>query len=130
MNLMRSPWLLGAFLVGFLAVGLPYWQIPYAKANLPDSLIGFGLVIVVAAAAICRVRGKTPLLKTILVVGAAVPAAVFARVIVEGIKDPTSHNLWPFEVVIALFLGLGASAIGTLLGSLPLLLSRNPTDRR
>lgn len=118
MNPIRSPWLLGAFFVGFLAVGLPYWQIPYSKLNLPNALMEFGLVVVVAAAAICRAIGKTPLLKTILVVGAAAPAAVFARVIAEGIKDPTSHNLWPFEVVIGLFLGLCASAIGALLGSL------------
>ena len=122
MKLLRSPWVIVAFLVGFLAVGLPYWQIPYAKANLPNSLIGPGLIVIVAAAAICRAGGKTPILKTILVVGAAVPAAVVARVLVEAIKDPTSHNLWPLEAVIALVLGLSTSAIGTLLGSVPLLL--------
>ena len=43
--------------------------------------------------------------------------------IVEATKDPTSHNLWPIEVGIALFVGLGSSSVGVLLGSLPLLFS-------
>jgi hypothetical protein len=117
----RSPWLVAAFLAGFLAVGLPYWQIPYNKVNLPDAVMGLGLLVIVAASAVARAGGRIPIFKTTLVVGAAVPAAVFARVIVEGMKDPTSHNLWPFEVVIALVVGLGASVIGTLLGSVLLL---------
>jgi hypothetical protein len=117
----RSPWLVAAFLAGFLAVGLPYWQIPYNKVNLPDAVMGLGLLVIVAASAVARAGGRIPIFKTTLVVGAAVPAAVFARVIVEGMKDPTSHNLWPFEVVIALVVGLGASVIGTLLGSALLL---------
>jgi len=123
MNFNCSTWLSIAFFAGFLAVGLPYWQIPYAKLSLPDTLIGFGLFVVIAAAALSRLKGKTSLFLTIVVVGMAVPSAVFARVIVEAIKDPTSHNLWPIEVGIALFVGLGASSVGVLLGSLPLLFS-------
>jgi len=123
MNFNRSPWLPIAFFAGFLAVGLPYWQIPYAKVSLPDTLIGFGLLVVIAAAAISRLSGKTPIFLTIVVVGMAVPAAVFTRVVVEATKDPTSHNLWPIEVGIALFVGLGSSSAGVLFGSLPLLFS-------
>ena len=123
MKFNRSPWLFIAFFAGFLAVGLPYWQIPYAKLSLPDTLIDFGLLVVIAAAAISRLSGKTPIFLTIVVVGTAVPSAIFARVIVEATKDPTSHNLWPIEVGIALFVGLGSSSVGVLLGSLPLLFS-------
>ena len=37
-------WLVAAFLVSFLAVGFPYWQIPYAKVSLPSTLYGPGPV--------------------------------------------------------------------------------------
>jgi len=36
----------------------------------------------------------------------------------EVVKDPTSHNLWPFEVMIALIVGLTSAAAGTLIGRL------------
>ena len=31
-------WLVAAFVVSFFAVGFPYWQIPYAKVSLPNTL--------------------------------------------------------------------------------------------
>ena len=48
-----------------------------------------------------------------LALSSLLPAVVIlAIVIIDGIADPTSHNLWPFEVVIMLALGLsGLGAI-------------------
>lgn len=31
-------WLVAAFVISFFAVGVPYWQIPYAKVSLPNTL--------------------------------------------------------------------------------------------
>ena len=123
MNRLLSPWLAAAFAVAFLTVGLPYWRIPYKQVSLPGNLIGFGLLAVAAAAAVSRWRGRTSILATTLIVGAAVPCAVLARVALEVMSDPTSHNLWPFEVVFAAVPGLAASAVGVLIGSLFLRLS-------
>jgi hypothetical protein len=53
----------------------------------------------------------------VVVVAAAVPAAVFARAVVDGMRDPTSHNLWPFEVAIAWMVGLAGAVTGVLIGS-------------
>jgi ABC-type branched-subunit amino acid transport system permease subunit len=39
---------------------------------------------------------------------------------VEGVQDPTSHNLWPFEFIIAVFVGGGAALAGALIGSIVL----------
>lgn len=103
-----------AFVAVFLAVGIPYWLVPYNK-TIPNPVIAIGLVAVVAAAAILAFRGFK-LAKAIAVPGLAVPAAAMARVIVEGVIDPTSHNLWPFEIVIAALLGLAAALPGALLG--------------
>ncbi len=38
--------------------------------------------------------------------------AVMVRVGVETYRDPTSHNLWPLEVMIAGGIGLVAASIG------------------
>lgn len=103
-----------AFAAVFLAVGIPYWLVPYNK-TIPNAVIAIGVTAVVAVAAILAFRGLK-LARALLVPGLAVPAAALARVIVEGILDPTSHNLWPFEIVIAALLGLAAALPGALLG--------------
>ena len=38
--------------------------------------------------------------------------AVLGRVAVETTRDPTSHNLWPIEIMIAGGIGLAAAAVG------------------
>ena len=120
-------WLGVALAIGFLAVGLPYWQIPYVKVSLPNTLYGTGLIVVGAGAAAARAFGKARFLMVFLVVGATVPLAVLARVAVETNKDSTSHNLWPFELIIAMAVGAFCSLVGALLGSLPALFAK-PSD--
>jgi hypothetical protein len=117
-------WWLSSFLVAFLAVGLPYWQIPYNKLNLPDAVLGAGLLVVGAAALLTRIYSGRHFLLVVVVMGAAVPAAVMARVLFDVMRDPTSHNLWPFEVVIAAFVGGAAAFAGALLGEVVLRLLR------
>jgi hypothetical protein len=118
-------WLAAAFVVGFFVVGVPYWQIPYAKVSLPSTLYGPGLLVVGVLAAAARAFGQARLLTVILAVGAAVPAPILARIAVETAKDPTSHNLWPFEVIIAAVIGGLCSSAGALVGSLLARLSRH-----
>lgn len=103
-----------AFVAVFLAVGVPYWLVPYNK-TIPNAVIAIGVTAVVLVAAILAFRGLK-LAKALVVPGLAVPAAAMARVFVEGVLDPTSHNLWPFEIVIAALLGLAAALPGALLG--------------
>jgi hypothetical protein len=110
--------LLAGFLAGFLAVGIPYWVIPYKSLNLPDALFDFGIFVVGLAALALRAWTIASFWKTTVVVGASAPAAVLGRVFVEGMVDPTSHNLWPFEVVIALGIGFAAALTGAVIGSL------------
>ena len=119
-------WLVAAFVVSFFAVGFPYWQIPYAKVSLPNTLYGPGLLVVGVLAAAVRAFGKGRLLAVIIAAGAAVTSPILlARVAVDTAKDPTSHNLWPFEFIIAAVIGVLCSSAGALVGSLPVLLSRH-----
>lgn len=119
-----SRWLLGACMAALLAVGIPFWQVPYSKVSLPNTLMAPGLLVVVIGAALARAVGQSRFMTTLWVVGLTVPAVVVARVFVDTSLDPTSHNLWPFEVVIAAFVGWFAAAAGAAIGSVPMLLSR------
>ena len=118
MNQIKPNLLSVAFVLSFLAVGIPYWLIPYNKVNLPSALIKPGLLVVVFAALLIRSHRATSFWRVVSIVGASVPAAVFARVIVDGVKDPSSHNLWPFEVIIALLMGFLCALAGAVAGSL------------
>jgi hypothetical protein len=119
-----SPaWLLIGFLIAFVAVGFAHWQLPYNQVSLPDSLYGPGLVAVGVIALMLRAFGTGRFLTAWLLIATTVPAAVMARVLVETSRDPTSHNLWPLEILIALAVGLVCSLIGTAIGSLLLMRS-------
>lgn len=107
-----------AFFCAFLTVGLPYWQIPYAQVSLPNAIWGWPLLIVIALAAVLRAACGTRFWSAALVVGASVPAAVLARIVYDTASDPTSHNLWPFEIILAAGPGLLAGVMGALVGGL------------
>ena len=102
----------------FLASGIPWWLAPYNRFTFshPAAILGFLTFVVLAA----WFAGGTELgfSRTVLAAGAAVPAAVMVRVIVDTVKDPTSHNLWPFEVVLTGAFAFGLAAGAALLGLL------------
>jgi hypothetical protein len=110
--------LLIGFLIAFIGVGFPYWQLPYAQVSLPDSLYGPGLAAIAVVALMARAFGLARFWKVWLLIAAAVPAAVLVRIIIDTTADATTHNLWPFELAIAIALGLVCSLVGSLLGSL------------
>jgi len=49
-----------------------------------------------------------------------------ARVVYEVVPDPTSHNLWPFELALAVVPGFGPALAGAVAGGLAARLSRTP----
>jgi hypothetical protein len=119
-------WWLPGFAVSFLAVGVPYWRIPYNRLDLPNALVGTGLVVLVATAALTRAISGRGSFIVASAIGSAVPAVVVLRVIVDVMGDPTSHNLWPFEVVIAAVAGGAAALAGAFAGGLISRLVRGP----
>jgi hypothetical protein len=132
MNKMKTTenWLPIAFLLSFLAVGIPYWLIPYNQVDLPSALIKPGLLVVVFAALLLRSRKAATFWKAVTMLAASVPAAVFARVLWDGLFDPTSHNLWPLEVVIALLVGFACAFTGAIVGGLISMLVATRTGGR
>lgn len=119
-----SKWLVGGCIASFLAIGLPYWQIPYSDVEVPTSLMTPALIVVALAAAIARAMGPSHFIVCVLAIGTTIPAVVMVRVVIDTAVDPTSHNLWPFEVVLSGFVGAFVAAAGTVLGSIPKWLGR------
>lgn len=101
--------------ISFFAVGIPYWMIQ--KPNLPDAILHPGMLLVTFTAFISCVRGAL-FWNTTFQATAIVIAAVFARVLFDGLQDSTSHNLWPLELMIAVPFGLICAAPGALVGKL------------
>lgn len=114
----NRAWWLACWLAGFLTVGWTCWSVPYGSVNLPDALYGPGLVVVAVAAMALRMFAGARFAPAWLACAAVPPAVVLARIIVETAHDPTSHNLWPFEIVIATVVGLVVALAGALLGGL------------
>jgi hypothetical protein len=102
------------FLAGVIACGIPIWLLPYNVTSGRALLTSIAAVALLAF--LLRTVGRQSFGLALLVSGMALPAAVFARVVVEVTHDPTSHNLWPFELVIAGFEGLAGALPGALLG--------------
>ena len=102
------------FLGCFFLAGILFWQIPYSLVTVPNSFFGFGVVVVFAGAAVLGFR--LGIAKGVMVGGVVFPAILMARVLVEGIMDPTRHNLWPLALAIAMVLGLIVAGSGAAVG--------------
>jgi len=104
---------IASVLAGVLACGLPLWPVPYQQVSMPgnpsaSTWLLLGTFAGLIAGYLLRKRKRVP----ILAVTAGFALAVVGRVAVETAHDPTSHNLWPFEVVIAGAIGLVAALVG------------------
>lgn len=109
--------LAGSFIICALAIGVPYFSTAYAQVNLPNALWGWGLLLVFVAAAGIRITDNAGFLATAATLASVAPVVVMARVVRDTALDPTSHNLWPFELVIAGAVGVFVALVGTIAGS-------------
>jgi uncharacterized membrane protein YfcA len=105
--------LIAATLAGLLACGVPLWPIPYRQVSMPGNPAAsvwllLGALAGILAGYLLRHGVGAP----VLAVTAGFVLAVLGRVGVETTRDPTSHNLWPVEVIIAGGIGLAAAVLG------------------
>ena len=118
MNRHRTALLIVGFAAGLLLTGVPFWRLPYNANFLADPGMMFGLAGLAFVTATLVVAGIAPAGRVFWVMLAAFPAAVALRVAVEVAKDPTSHNLWPIELVMTAIFSLVAVVPGLLAGLL------------
>ena len=102
-----------------LAVGVPFWRVPYDDIALPQTLVSLALAGIFFASLLSTSLGWARVRRTIFVLGGAVPVAVMARAGWEALQDPGTHALWPFELIIATFVGASVAAPGAVLGAFP-----------
>ena len=117
MNLRTLCLLLAGFGLCYLTLGIPYWQLPYNE-DPPSSLSSLGLVLLLGAGVATRLLTPASWFRCTLFVGASIPALVMTRVVIDTASDPTTHNLWPFELAIAAVCGFGPAALGSWIGGL------------
>ncbi len=103
--------------VCFLLTGIAYWSTPYNARDLPFSFYVPGLLSVSLAALVFRAYRASTFWRIVLIFASTVPAVFFLRVVADTMKDPTTHNLWPFEIVLAAGFGLAAAGAGALMGA-------------
>jgi hypothetical protein len=108
----------GAFVLCLLAIGLPYWALAYSQVDLPNALYGWGMLVLGLAAASIQATGTAGFLPTLATLGFVAPTVTMSRVVYDVAIDPTSHNLWPFEVAIAAFVGVFVVFSGAFVGAL------------
>lgn len=114
----KNLWLTLGFVAGVLLTGVPYWRLPYNADFFSDPLVLAGFVGLGVVTAMLAASGIARLRQIFWIMLAAFPAAVAIRVVVETAQDPTDHNLWPFELILAALFSLVAVVPGLLIGAI------------
>ncbi len=99
--------------LGAFVCGLPY--LFYGATAPPIAITSVALAVAAAGLALLRSGARW---KTGGGVGTGLVVVVVVQIIVDYSRDPTSHNLAPFEILIALVIGLPPAVLGVLLGNL------------
>ena len=115
----RWLWVLAAFVVPVVVLGVPYLSVTYSQLRYSGVVGWYGTLVLGATALAARLLGRVSLPLAIVVPVAALLSVVAARIVMDVSVDPTDHNLWPFEIVIAAGSGGFGSALGGLAGSIP-----------
>jgi hypothetical protein len=118
-SLVKSiPWLAGAFVFCFFAEGWIWWRGTYQE-YLQSGLPWEAIVLLAGAAFVLPSVCGAGIIPSAITIGCVFPAVIAVRVVLDGLQNPTDHNLWPFEVVFASVIGMGiafpAAVIGWLL---------------
>ena len=119
----KWPWLIGAFVFCFFVGGAIWWRGSYQ--DYLDNRFPWGSLALAAGVALFLswVIGAG-IVASAVAIGSAFPATICARLMLDGMEHPTSHNLWPFEVIMAFGLGMITTfpfaALGALLRRLTL----------
>ena len=91
-------------LIGVLLCGIPLWIVDYQHYQLNSihfkaSCAAFGVI-----ALLLFIFTSHRFKEIFLFAAIAHLAALFIKIIQDCIPDPTNHNLWPFEIAIALII--------------------------
>lgn len=98
--------------LGALVCGLPY--LFYGATSPPIAITSVALAVAAAGLALLRPGARW---QTGAGVGIGLLVVIVVQIVVDYNRDPTSHNLAPFEILVALVIGLPPAILGVLLGN-------------
>ncbi len=102
--------------IGFLVGIIGYWKIDFsddrALYNTAFKIMGPGAFIGAIISAFYR--KKSPFLNT-LMISLGVLLGMLSRIFWDILQDPSSHNLFPFELMIGLAIVVPAAFLGAFL---------------
>jgi hypothetical protein len=114
-------WAAAGFAVCFLVGGAIVWRGSYQEYLNPDTylpMVALAALFAGVGIFLAWIVGVRLLLSAIAV-WLAFPAVIAVRVVLDTRQDPTSHNLWPLEVLFAIVNGaiiaFAAACVGRLL---------------
>ena len=95
-------------------IAVPYWTSSFDSIR-DDGILGAWRMVALALFAGTFLAGAVsaaPLWTVMPGMLVCAPIAVVGRVVMDTAADPTSHNLWPFEVVLAGIMSVPAICLG------------------
>jgi len=112
----RPIWLATAVAIAFLAIGIPYWRIPYNQFDLSHAeLLPGAIFLTLASLALIAVQAA-PARWVMGGMLAVAPFVDLVAIVRDTSADATTHNMAPFELIAAAALGacfvLPGAAIG------------------
>lgn len=98
-------------IVGAVICSLPY--LLYSAEFPPPAITAIALTLASAGLAIVQPSDKW---RSGIAVGAGILVPIATVIGIDLQRDPTSHNLWPFEVVFGLAIAMPGALLGALVG--------------
>jgi predicted lysophospholipase L1 biosynthesis ABC-type transport system permease subunit len=101
----KISWLVGAFALCFAVGGWIFCRRSYAEfihTGPPWQIFAMMAVVTILSVWIIGIE----IWQCGIVIGGSFPTVVLVRIILDCSANPTNHNLWPFELAIATFIGL------------------------
>jgi len=116
---MKNKIVILIILVGIMAGGLSYWFNPYNEM----SSFGISIYKLMGAGALLGSLSLTLILnekpwKIALLITTGIIIGIMCRIIFDIINDSSTHNLFPFEIIIALIISVPSAFIGSYLAQL------------
>lgn len=102
----------------FFIAGIPIWRIPASAGDPPATAFLPGLLAIAIAALAHSAYRTAPFRRIALYLTLSFPAAILARIAVDVSRDPTSHNLWPLELIMTTLAPIPFVLLGGAVGAL------------
>lgn len=110
-------WLIGAFVLCFLAGGVIWWRGSYPE-YLDGSFHWETVPLLASVALFLSWVIGAGIVASALAPASAFTAVILARVVLDGMENSSNHNLWPFEMAVAFGFGMLMSFPAAALGGL------------